>query len=1374
MTISLARRQKLAAIAKVHDEWVDEHLAAVSSEFDPAAHPKEDSDYNQHNVDVDASGEAEDELAAMLANVLVVPMIAAGDPDWNPAEHPRGLDGKFIDSGITISAPVSVTMSKVKSGMLISGAGHPNYIKAHDMGKTRRVVSVEKLPHGSYKIIFDDGHTFQDSPNAVVKYHAESKAPDFPGALKDQLVSDLLEQISNTAFAKNIAKLKGNDYEFQSLDEKSKKLSQQLSDIQAMPASTPKAPAVPVPKLSLSVSSKAGVPITAWTKTIYSGDYADGQVVAVKDTGFDAHERIVWDADAKKFVWQQENVVGGWTPGIKLTKKAAYEKFKGEKKSWTTPALGAMTVDDAPPPPSADLFDEIFPGVSPLPTAAVLNGDFSGLKQVGAQGGSTEGGLFEATDGSRWYVKSQKSAEHASNEALASALYRAAGIDIPEVIRGSGTPGLSGKNHTATRIIEGAKQNLGQKLNDPEYMAKIREGFALDAWLANWDAVGLVLDNIVEGGDGKPYRIDAGGALLFRAMGDKKGAAFGPNVTEFNSLRDTFMAPQAAKVFGGISDAEIASSVERVKAISPDQIRNLVKEHDMDSSLADLLIDRRENLISKVPAPAPKISSVATAAITSPDFTILPRDQRGKSGDGHFAPKIWGKYGAAGVMMRHVDENGVERFLLVKANTTNSKRWQLPGGALEELETPEQGAAREVHEELGFTQEFLHGMTPIGTHKVTVDVPDKGQWSYSNIAVDVPSRPNLVWDENELGGAKWLTAAEIDALGAKDEIHPALKANLTKIIDKFPIPESKSVTSAPAPTPVPAPDVVVPTISQQNTSPSTTWTKGKFNTTTAYKTSYENDEIVGFTKFGSSVAGGDAARILWKNGKFTREKWTGSSWQYDGAYTTKKSALSALGGQPFYKPHKGTLASENNDVFTGTDLIKGSTTLVKTETATPTINQPVSSPFVVLTSFSEDGTPFGAYKTSLSAKNLNGDKIGAIHEYSDGTWIAIGGHGRGPYVSAKLHATKEDAIQALADGDAAYIAAQLKAATPVINPASSSKKTPKLTAAQIEKQNGTVPKTLKSTQKSKFLKNFKEGSSFGFIKSDDPDAKKVFTALVEAVGNHNDTESPKLNFLQGLNVLDQVYGSKQKANVVAWLQTSEGKALAPSIVGGAGAGNGLVIPAPSSGVIGMKSAYEIGKPKKIHPSYFTSISRADARDMHEEMYKKTPLTKDQISIIKEYMGSSDDFNDPLRGTKNMTGWSQVNIAKLQSVMRPVTKSFTVWRGTDGLGTAINKSTINNLEDLKKFEGAVVGDPAFLSTSIEQHGSFSARKFKLIVNVPEGTPATYAYASGGGAFDNEQEMLLAAGLHFKIDRVSQPSTGGTYHIYMTVVPEAKQK
>src|SRR4029079_10361078 len=133
------------------------------------------------------------------------------------------------------------------------------------------------------------------------------------------------------------------------------------------------------------------------------------------------------------------------------------------------------------------------PGSQPGGVDDILASDFSKLKKVTGKKGSNEGGIFEAPDGSRWYVKKQKSLKHAQNEQDAAALYRAAGIDSPEVIIGTGAPGLTSGVHTATRIIPEGDATLGYVVSHPGKsdttgkMLAAREGFAMDALLANWD-----------------------------------------------------------------------------------------------------------------------------------------------------------------------------------------------------------------------------------------------------------------------------------------------------------------------------------------------------------------------------------------------------------------------------------------------------------------------------------------------------------------------------------------------------------------------------------------------------------------------------------------------------------------------------------------------------------------------------------------------------------------------------------------------------------------------------------------------------------------------------------------------------------------------
>jgi ADP-ribose pyrophosphatase YjhB (NUDIX family) len=227
--------------------------------------------------------------------------------------------------------------------------------------------------------------------------------------------------------------------------------------------------------------------------------------------------------------------------------------------------------------------------------------DWSTLRQVGPQGGSNPGGVFEAPDGSRWYVKVQKSQEHAANEALSSSLYQELGIDAPKVYYGHDAPGLSGKHMTATRIVPHAKQDLKQHIHegDQKYLDKIYEGFAADAWLANWDVAGLTYDNIVSS-EGQPVRIDAGGSLLFRAQGDPKGDAFGPVVSEWDTFRDPTSKRSSAVLYRGITEEQMREAGERLDKLTPKRIYEMVNKAGLPKSVGDTLVERRADILSRI------------------------------------------------------------------------------------------------------------------------------------------------------------------------------------------------------------------------------------------------------------------------------------------------------------------------------------------------------------------------------------------------------------------------------------------------------------------------------------------------------------------------------------------------------------------------------------------------------------------------------------------------------------------------------------------------------------------------------------------------------------------------------------------------------
>ena len=126
-----------------------------------------------------------------------------------------------------------------------------------------------------------------------------------------------------------------------------------------------------------------------------------------------------------------------------------------------------------------------------------------------------------------------------------------------------------------------------------------QDGFVFDAWLANWDVVGQGYDNMLVDADGTVWRVDAGGALEYRAKGTPKGGNFGDKVGELSSLKDPSLNPTAAKVFGGISKAQLDEQAKVLQSISPNDIMHLAEKHDM-GHVGPVLIARRKSILDQL------------------------------------------------------------------------------------------------------------------------------------------------------------------------------------------------------------------------------------------------------------------------------------------------------------------------------------------------------------------------------------------------------------------------------------------------------------------------------------------------------------------------------------------------------------------------------------------------------------------------------------------------------------------------------------------------------------------------------------------------------------------------------------------------------
>ena len=218
--------------------------------------------------------------------------------------------------------------------------------------------------------------------------------------------------------------------------------------------------------------------------------------------------------------------------------------------------------------------------------------DVTEWTKIGPRAGSNPGGLLVDPDGTKWYVKWPRTTDHAANEQLAAKFYQKLGVDVPEIRLATDS---SGKVGVASRIIDGL-ENVGPNI---KYADGTHDGLVADAWLANWDVVGLTYDNLLMK-DGKAYRIDTGGALNYRAQGSPKGSMFGNTVGELDSI-----PKRRAAVFGDVDDATLRKGAYQVLALTDEDISKIVAKYGPgtaaeQNALAGKLMARRDDIAKRI------------------------------------------------------------------------------------------------------------------------------------------------------------------------------------------------------------------------------------------------------------------------------------------------------------------------------------------------------------------------------------------------------------------------------------------------------------------------------------------------------------------------------------------------------------------------------------------------------------------------------------------------------------------------------------------------------------------------------------------------------------------------------------------------------
>jgi 8-oxo-dGTP diphosphatase len=136
----------------------------------------------------------------------------------------------------------------------------------------------------------------------------------------------------------------------------------------------------------------------------------------------------------------------------------------------------------------------------------------------------------------------------------------------------------------------------------------------------------------------------------------------------------------------------------------------------------------------------------------------------------------WGRYGAAGLLLRAPRPDGTPAVLLQHRAVWSHQggTWGLPGGARDSHETPEETAVREAHEEAGLLAELLTVRATV----VTAEVFGLGgaHWTYTTVVADAAELLNTV-PNRESAEMRWVAESEVADL----PLHPGFAASWQRL-----------------------------------------------------------------------------------------------------------------------------------------------------------------------------------------------------------------------------------------------------------------------------------------------------------------------------------------------------------------------------------------------------------------------------------------------------------------------------------------------------------------------------------------------------------------------------------------------------------------
>ncbi|HJD79049.1 MAG TPA: NUDIX hydrolase [Corynebacterium pollutisoli] len=153
--------------------------------------------------------------------------------------------------------------------------------------------------------------------------------------------------------------------------------------------------------------------------------------------------------------------------------------------------------------------------------------------------------------------------------------------------------------------------------------------------------------------------------------------------------------------------------------------------------------------------------------------------------------KVWGRFGAAGLMLLAGREDPHVLMQHRALWTNNGGTWALPGGARDSHESTQEAALREAVEECSLEPsliEVLHESVTAGPYPADPEQPElAGDWTYTTvIARTTTGEPLKTFPNEESVELRWVPLSELTQLPLMPAFAASLPA-LVQVIDRLPL-----------------------------------------------------------------------------------------------------------------------------------------------------------------------------------------------------------------------------------------------------------------------------------------------------------------------------------------------------------------------------------------------------------------------------------------------------------------------------------------------------------------------------------------------------------------------------------------------------------